>query len=59
MDAPFSQTFADMPDVRRVTGDGLLASVGIDKLINDLLASLLLVFVIIGVIFGCSSETFA
>ena len=49
LEQTISKTFADTPDVRvDVTGDGLLASVGIDKLINDLLASLLLVFVIIG-----------
>ena len=36
----------------RVTGDGMLASIGIDKLINDLLSSVGLVFVVILLVFA-------
>lgn len=40
--------FADRPDLRvELTGDGLMASIGINRLVHDLLYSLLLVFAVI------------
>lgn len=43
--------FQDTPVQITITGDGMLASVGIDKLIRDLLSSVVTVFSIIGILF--------
>ena len=45
------EIFQNTPVRITITGDGMLASVGIDKLIQDLLSSVVTVFSIIGVLF--------
>ena len=43
--AELEREFADRPDLRvELTGDGLMASIGINRLVHDLLYSLLLVW---------------
>ena len=45
-------TLQDTEAEWQVTGDGMLASIGIDKLINDLLSSVGLVFIVILLVFA-------
>ncbi len=47
LDAVAADLFTDLPTKPRLTGDGMLAAAGIDRLITDLLGSLSLMFVVI------------
>ena len=47
LDGAAAELFPDLTPVPRLTGDGMLAAVGIDRLITDLLSSLALMFVVI------------